>query len=109
MDLLPYVFLGLFIAAVAGLFIIVGISVVEQRRTPLEERVEQVRRKLLDSETPTGTAAIRTGYRIGVTDDMVREVAVAAGLRWTGYTGLNDQELTFQRDLPSSEDKVAHD
>lgn len=109
MDVLLYVFLGVFVCVVAAIFVIVGFSVVQQRRTPLEERVEQAKRKLLDSETLEGCASIRTGYRIGVTDDMVREAAVAASLRWTGYSGLNDQVLNFQRAVPSDQSKVVHD
>jgi hypothetical protein len=86
--------------AVIALFVIVLVSVVQQRRTPLPERIEQVRQKLRDSETPSGATSLLSGYRVGVSDDMVREVAEAEGYQWTGYTGLNDRQLNFQRPLP---------
>ncbi len=103
MDVALYVFFGLFCLLVVGIFVVVAISVVQQRRTPLDVRVEQVMEKLLESETPEGTTQVQTGYRVGVKDDMVRDAAEKAGFRWTGYNGLNNQLLTFQRELPSAD------
>ncbi|GAA1202871.1 hypothetical protein [Prauserella alba] len=36
-------------------------------------------------------------------DDAVREVAEANGYSWTGYSGLNNRQLNFQRTLPGQE------
>lgn len=77
------------------------IDAVQQKRTPIEERVAQVKKHLIDSESPS-TTVIRTGFRIGVSDDMVREAAEKEGFRWVGYTGSNDREMHFQRPLPTS-------
>lgn len=103
MEVFLYVFLAVFTVAVVGILVVAGIAVVQQRRTPLPQRVEQVRQKLLESETPTGAASLQKGHIVGVSDDMVRELADAEGFRWTGYTHLNDQVLTFQRIVPRGE------
>lgn len=103
MDVALYVFFGLFCLLVVGIFVVVAISVIQQRRTPLHVRIEEVKAKLLESETPEGTTQVYTGHRVGVKDDMVRDIAEKAGFRWTGYTGLNNQILTFQREIPAAD------
>lgn len=95
-----YLFVGLLGLLVAATLVIFVISTIQQRRTPLEQRIEQIKQKLRESESPTGATSILSGYRSGVSDDMMREAAEAEGYKWTGYSGRNDRRLNFQRKLP---------
>lgn len=54
MDVFYYIYLGLFIAMVAAIALFAGMEVVRQRRTPMEKRIEEARKKLLNSEPPLG-------------------------------------------------------
>jgi len=103
MDTALYIFagiLGLLIVTVLVVFIVTSI---QERRKPLEERMEQVRQKLRKSESPTGATSILSGYTVGVSDDAVKEIANAEGYQWAGYSGQNDRRLNFQRKLPGRE------
>ncbi|NKQ52990.1 hypothetical protein HFP15_08865 [Amycolatopsis sp. K13G38] len=97
MEIALYVFVGLFGLLAVAVLVVFAVSTVQQRRTPLPERIEQVKKKLRDNETPTGETFILSGYRSGVPDDLVREAATADGYQWTGYSGQNDRQLNFQR------------
>lgn len=101
MVLVGHILVALFSLLVAAILVIFVVSMIQQRRTPLEQRIEQVKKKLRESESPIGSTSILSGYRSGVSDDMVREAAEAEGYRWTGYSGLNDRRLNFQRNLPN--------
>lgn len=100
MDIALWIFFGLLCALALAVVGIAGYATVQQRRTPIEQRKQQVLEKLRQEETATGTTSILSGFRSGVNDDAVREVAEADGYRWTGYSGLNNRQLNFQRDLP---------
>lgn len=93
---------ALVIAAV--LIAVIAVSVtIREKRLPLDVRLERVRTELRSSETATGSASILSGYMIGVSDDMVKDLAISEGYEWTGYTGQNRRRLNFQRVLPSVE------
>jgi hypothetical protein len=98
-----YIFVGLLGLLIAATLVIFVVSTIQQRRTPLEQRIEQVKQKLRESESPVGATSILSGYRSGVSDDMVREAAEAEGYQWTGYSGRNGRQLNFQRKLPDPE------
>lgn len=84
------------------LLVVVGMSLttLQQLRTPREERKKQVLEELRRNETKTGATHVIRGYRLGVRDEAVRELAEANGYRWTDYYG---RRLTFQRELPGSD------
>ncbi|MBB3661167.1 hypothetical protein FB384_000071 [Prauserella sediminis] len=103
MDIALWIFFGLLCALALAVVGIAGYATVQQRRTPIEQRKQQVLEKLRNEETPTGATSILSGYRSGVNDDAVRELAEANGYRWTGYSGLNNRQLNFQRALPGQE------
>ncbi|OLT45130.1 hypothetical protein BJF85_01565 [Saccharomonospora sp. CUA-673] len=102
MDIAIWIFVGVFCAA---LIVVVGIAAyatVQQRRTPMEQREQQVLDKLRQEEAPDGTTSVLSGYRSGVNDDAVRKLAENHGYTWTGYSGRNDRRLNFRRTLPGS-------
>lgn len=49
MDVFLYVFLAVLIVAVVGILVLAGIAMIWEKRTPLPQRVEQVRQQLLES------------------------------------------------------------
>lgn len=100
MDIALWIFVGVFCALVLAVIVIGGYATIQQRRMPMEQRKQQVLEKLHREETPTGTTWVLSGHRSGVTDDAVRELAQADGYQWTGYSGLNNRQLNFQRRLP---------
>ncbi len=99
MDTALWIYSGLLCFFVLVVFVLAGTYVVEQLRTPIEKRYEQVKQELLEGETAAGATSILSGSRIGVKDDKVRELADELGFDWTGYSGRNDRQLNFQRRL----------
>lgn len=103
MDIAIWIFVGIFGAL---LLVVVGVGVyatVQQRRTPMPQRKQQVLDKLRQDETATGTTSVLSGYRSGVSDDDVRELAASHGYAWTGYSGRNDRRLNFHRSTQGTE------
>ncbi|MFC4004666.1 hypothetical protein ACFS2C_24715 [Prauserella oleivorans] len=99
MDIALYIVGGLVALLVVAVLVVAGIGVIGQLRTQMEQRYEQVRQKLRESETSSGATSILSGHLIGVDDDKVRELAREIGYEWTGYSGRNDRRLNFQRRL----------
>jgi hypothetical protein len=95
-----YIFLGLLGLLIVATFITSITVAIQERRTPLDVRIEQVTQELRKNETLIGATSILSGFRVGVSDDMVRDAAEADGYQWTGYSGRNDRQLNFQRKLP---------
>ncbi|GAA1202874.1 hypothetical protein [Prauserella alba] len=61
MDIALWIFFGLLCVLGLAVVGIAGYATVQQRRTPIEQRKQQVLEKLRNEETPTGTTSILSG------------------------------------------------
>ncbi|MDV6012341.1 hypothetical protein [Haloechinothrix sp. LS1_15] len=68
----------------------------------MESRKDNVLEKLRSNETPTGQTQIQTRHMPGISDDMVKEIAAAAGYEWRGRAASRHDILQFQRTLTPS-------
>ncbi|MDR7301058.1 hypothetical protein [Haloactinomyces albus] len=94
-----YIFLvvfGLFAAA----FLFIGIfALIQHRRQPLQQRLEQVRQDLLKKESTTGASELNAGMYSKISNEMLRDIAESEGFR---FTGKSNRYLGFQRALSQS-------
>ncbi|MGH3622490.1 MAG: hypothetical protein ACRDQ5_11970 [Sciscionella sp.] len=67
---------------------------VQERRLPLEQRLEKVRAELRRRESPTGATQIERTHVAGVSEEIIRDVADRDGF---DYVRAESRFLTFQR------------
>ncbi|QWF84222.1 hypothetical protein [Amycolatopsis sp. CA-230715] len=98
-----YVLLGL-----AGLVMIavVGSAVAEWMK-PKHKRLAEARRRLLGTETPTGTTS--TTVPLGLSEDDVKSIAESERFQWVGYSGRNDRRLNFRRAVVAADETPIDD
>ncbi|RCW45160.1 hypothetical protein DFQ14_103124 [Halopolyspora algeriensis] len=89
-----YIFLVVF-GIFAAVFLIGGtLAIIQHRRQPLQQRLEQARKELLNKESTTGASELNADMHPKISNEILRDVAEAEGFR---FTDESNRFLSFQR------------
>ena len=89
-----YIIMAVFGVLIVALLLWSIVWSIQERRLPVEEKMERVRAELCRRESPTGSTDISRAYVAGVSDEMIRDIADREGF---DYVGAGNRFLNFQR------------